>query len=120
MNKTRVSVIMPCLNEEAFIREAVESLVDDFFRKNCELIVADGMSQDGTRRIVEELIKEGLRIRLLENKNKTQAHGLNIGIKEAQGKVVVRADAHCVYPPGYIQRCVEMLEETGAANGGGA
>ncbi len=115
----RVSVVMPCYNEEKYIKNSIESLVDDYFLKNCELIIVDGMSSDGTRGIVQSFIKQGLQLRLLENKKKTQAYGLNLGISEAKGKIIVRADAHCLYPNGYIKKCVELLETTGASNVGG-
>ena len=113
----RVSVVMPCYNEEKYIKNSIESLIDDYFLKNCELIIVDGMSNDGTREVVQSFIKQG--IRLLENKKRIQACGLNLGITEAKGKIIVRADAHCVYPRGYIKKCVELLETTGASNVGG-
>ena len=114
-----VSVVMPCWNEERFIGQAIESLMDDYFREHCELIAVDGMSDDRTREIIEGLRDEGICIKLLENPNRTQAYGLNLGIKAARGKYIVRADAHCVYPPGYVRKCIELLEETGAGNAGG-
>lgn len=93
--------------------------MDDWLRENGELIIVDGMSEDGTQHEVEALVKEGIAVRLLNNAQRTQAHGLNIGIKEAEGDIIVRADAHCVYPGGYVRKCVELLERTGAANVGG-
>jgi succinoglycan biosynthesis protein ExoA len=115
----KVSVVMPCYNEEKFIKKSIESLIDDYFLKNCELIVADGMSTDGTREEVQSIIKQGLRIELLENKKRLQAHGLNMGISRAKGEIIVRADAHCIYPPEYVKKCVELLETKGASNVGG-
>jgi succinoglycan biosynthesis protein ExoA len=121
MNNTipRVSVVMPCYNEEKYIKKSVESLLDDYFLKNCEIIIVEGMSSDGTRDIVRSLMKQGLRLYLLENKKRIQASGLNIGISNAKGEIIVRADAHCLYPPEYIKKCVELLETTGASNVGG-
>ena len=115
----RVSVVMPCYNEEKFIKNSIESLIDDYFLKNCELIIVDGMSSDNTREIVQSFSKQLPRLRLLENKKKIQAYGLNLGISEAKGEIIVRADAHCVYPPGYIKKCVKLLETTKASNVGG-
>jgi len=115
----RVSVVMPCFNEEKFIKESIESLVDDYFPKYCELIIIDGMSSDGTREVVQSFIKQGLPIRLLENKKRFQAYGLNQGISVAKSEIIIRADAHCLYPDGYIKKCVELLETTGATNVGG-
>ena len=115
----RVSVIMPSYNEEKFIRNSIKSLLDDYFIKNCELVVIDGMSRDKTRDVVQSFIKQGLNLKLLINKKKIQAYGLNKGISEASGEIIVRTDAHCIYPPGYIEKCVALLEKTAASNVGG-
>lgn len=113
------SVVMPCLNEEPYIRRAIESLLDDDFREKGELIVVDGVSSDRTREIVREFIGKGVQVKLLENTHKTQAYGLNLGIQEARGDVILRADAHCVYPPGYVRDCIRLLGESGAEAAGG-
>ena len=115
----RISIVMPCYNEEKFIGKAIESLVDDYFRKNCELIIVDGMSNDGTSKVVQSFIKQGVRLRLLKNKKKVQPYGLNLAISEAKGEIIVRADAHCLYPPRYVKKCVKLLETTKASNVGG-
>ena len=115
----QVSVVMPFYNEAKFIKKSIESLVDDYFLKNCEIIIVDGMSSDETLDVVQSFIKQGPHLRLLENKKKIQAYGLNLGISEAKGEIIVRADAHCLYPSGYIKKCVELLETTGASNVGG-
>ncbi len=114
-----ISIIMPCYNEEKHIYNAIQSLLDGHFDNSCELIVVDGKSSDWTRVIVQDFIDQGLNIRIIENEKKRQAGGLNLGISEAKGKYIVRADAHCVYPPGYVKKCVSLLEETEAANVGG-
>lgn len=117
--RVKVSVVMPSYNEAPFIRRSIESLVDDYFKECGELVVVDGMSEDGTRDEVKDLIDQGLRGKILINKDRYQSHGLNLGIKEAMGEIILRADAHCIYPPGYIKKCVELLEKTDAANVGG-
>jgi cellulose synthase/poly-beta-1,6-N-acetylglucosamine synthase-like glycosyltransferase len=82
-----------------------------------EVLVVDGGSIDGTREIVAAV---GAPVRLVENPRVTAAAALNIGLGEAKGEVIVRADAHTLYEPDYVRRCVDVLEETGAANVGGA
>jgi len=114
-----VSVIMPSYNEEKFIEKSIKSLIDDYLIKNCELLVVDGMSNDDTQGIVQSFIKKGFRVKLFENEKRTQAYGLNLGISKAKGAIIIRADAHCIYPPGYIKKCVELLEKTEASNVGG-
>jgi len=114
-----LTIIMPCFNERRYIAKSIDTLLDEHCQQNCELIIAEGMSDDGTREIIQSYINRGFPIRLLENKRKIQTHGLNLGISEARGNIIIRADAHCIYPPHYIQRCVDLLETTGAANVGG-
>ena len=114
-----ISIVMPCYNEAKFIKNSIESLIDKFFLKNCELIVVDGMSKDGTRDIVKSFITAGLPVILLNNKERFQAYGLNLGISRAKGKIIIRTDAHCLYPNEYIKRCVELLKKTKASNVGG-
>jgi glycosyltransferase involved in cell wall biosynthesis len=119
---------MPCLNEERRIIGALESLVDDWVLAEGEVLVMDGGSVDGTRRLVAEFAKrrgiagEAASIRVLDNPGRLQAFGLNDGIRAACGEFIVRADAHCLFPPGYVRICVDLLrakESEGAANVGG-
>ena len=126
--KLLVTVVMPCLNEERRIIGALESLVDDWLLAEGEVLVMDGGSVDGTRRLVAEFAErrdmagEAAPIHVLDNPGRFQVFGLNDGIRAARGEFIVRADAHCLFPPGYVRTCVELLrakESDGAANVGG-
>jgi glycosyltransferase involved in cell wall biosynthesis len=119
---------MPCLNEEKGILGALGSLVDGWVLAEGEVVVPDGGSVDGTRRLVDEFAKEhgafgpDAAIRIIDNPDRYQAFGLNAGIRAARGEFIVRADAHCLFPPGYVKSCVDLLraeEPEGAANVGG-
>lgn len=110
---------MPCYNEERYIHDSIKSLINEYFKEKCELLVIDGMSEDRTRVIVQGFIDQDLNIRIVENEQKLQAYGMNLGISQASGEIIIRADTHCVYPPGYVEKCVGLLEETEAANVGG-
>ena len=57
---------------------------------------------------------------MLDNPDRVQAAGLNVGIAAAAGEVIVRVDGHCTIEPEYVERCVEALVRTGAALVGGA
>lgn len=113
--RPRVSVVLPTLNERAFIRDCLDSLLAQDVAID-EILVCDGGSTDGTREIVKVA---ALNVRLLDNPRVTAAAAMNIGIEAASGEIICRADAHTVYAPDYVRRCVEALETTGAANVGG-
>jgi glycosyltransferase involved in cell wall biosynthesis len=80
-----------------------------------EVIVADGMSEDRTRALVEEYARQkpGLSVRLLDNPGRIQATGWNIGIRAARGAYILRVDAvHCrLQSPDYIRVCLQKLTE---------
>lgn len=116
MNLQSVSIILPTLNERSFIRDCLDSLVSQEGDCILEILVVDGGSTDGTRELVS---KEPAPVRLVDNPRITAAAALNIGIAEAKGDTIVRVDAHAIYEPDYVKRCVEVLEETGADNVGG-
>jgi glycosyltransferase involved in cell wall biosynthesis len=114
-----VSIVLPTLDERAHLRDCLDSLLAQVVGPDIEVVeilVVDGGSTDGTREVVAG---EGGVVRLLDNPRVTAAAAMNVGIEAAVGEVICRADAHTVYAPDYVRRCVEVLEETGAANVGG-
>lgn len=118
----RVSVVIPCYNERATIGLLLEALLDqDLDDGGLEVILSDGMSTDGTREAVKAFggAHPELATRLVDNPDRLIPAALNRGIRQATGEVIVRLDAHSVPEPGYIRRCLEVLEATGAANVGG-
>jgi glycosyltransferase involved in cell wall biosynthesis len=115
-----VSVIIPCRNEAHWIRAGLESILEnDYPKDRIEVLVVDGMSDDGTRSILSELAGRHPRIRLLDNPKKITPTALNIGIGVSRGSVIMRMDAHVAYPANYISALVGRLEDSGADNVGG-
>ncbi len=104
-----VLVVMPALNEEAFVATAVGQLLATADGLDVRLVVADGGSTDGTRAIVEQLAAADPRVELLDNPGRTQSRGVNLAVREAgpQVDVVVRTDCHAAYPDGFLCRVVE-------------
>lgn len=84
-----------------------------------EVIVADGMSDDGTRDILTCLANDDPRLRIVDNPRQIVSTGLNLGIRAARGPVIVRIDVHTEYAPDYLRQCLAVLAETGADNVGG-
>jgi glycosyltransferase involved in cell wall biosynthesis len=116
-----VSVVMPCFNEARHIEACLRSvLAQDHPRDLLEVLVVDGRSTDDTRAVIERLSREDPRVVLVDNPERVQAAGMNVGIRRARGDVIVRMDVHCRYAPDYVRRCVEVLDRTGADNVGGA
>ncbi len=115
-----VSVILPCRNEAKYIRSCLESVVaSDYPKDQLEVLVVDGQSDDGTREIVFEFSKRHPWIRLLDNVRRITPAGMNIGIQSAKGQIVMRIDAHTLYPANYISGLVRWLGRTKADNVGG-
>lgn len=114
-----VSVLMPCLNESKYLRGCLESLLLNDYKGQFEITVIDGGSTDGTREIIRKFCVSDRRVKVLENPRRTAPTALNLAIPEASGEVIVRVDAHALYPTNYISRCVSALLESGAANVGG-
>ncbi len=116
----KVSLIIPCRNEARHIEACLRGVLafeepDGGF----EALVADGMSEDGTREIIQRLAAEDPRLRLIDNPQRTTPHGLNAGIRAARGEIIVRIDAHTEYAPDYLVQCLRVMQETGADNVGG-
>jgi len=84
-----------------------------------EVIVADGMSDDGTRSILQEIAKQDDRLRIIDNPGLIVSTGLNAAIREARGSVIIRMDAHTKYASDYVRNCLAVLQATGADNVGG-
>ncbi|HEX9730422.1 MAG TPA: glycosyltransferase family 2 protein [Thermoanaerobaculia bacterium] len=115
----RVTVVMPVRNEERYVERSLGAvLAQDYPPELLEVLVADGMSTDGTRRLVERLGR-GRDVRVIDNPRGIVAPGLNAAIAEARGEVVVRVDGHCEIAPDYVRRAVEHLRRGGVAGVGG-
>jgi succinoglycan biosynthesis protein ExoA len=115
-----VTVIVPCRNEIRHIRKFLDSVThQDRTGIDLEILIADGMSGDGTREILSEYERNLPALRVIDNPEGIVSTGLNSAILRARGEVIVRMDAHTEYDPGYIRACVEVMNETCAENVGG-
>lgn len=119
--KSSVSIIVPCRNEKRFIEPFIQSvLAQDLEGLEVEILIADGMSDDGTREILFQLQRQHPFIRTINNPEKIVSTGLNRLVQEAKGEVIVRMDVHTRYAQDYVKQCVLVLYEKKVANVGGA
>jgi len=107
----KVTIILPCRNEEVCIERCLDSIVaNDYPKEHLEVFVVDGMSDDRTRELVSKYTEKYAFIKLLDNPGRTQQIATNMAIKYAQGTFVIRLDAHCQYREDYISQCLHYLK----------
>ena len=117
-----VSVIVPCFNEEATISQLLDAInTQTYPRDRVEVVIADGMSTDGTRSVIDEfkLTHPDLEIKVVENSLRVIPSGLNRAIEASTGTYIVRMDAHSIPCSDYIQNCIHGLENNLGDNIGG-
>jgi succinoglycan biosynthesis protein ExoA len=110
----RVSVVVPCYNEQATIQLLLEAVYAQTYRRDdMEVIIADGMSSDQTRQRIAEFHARhsDLSVQIVDNPRRTIPSGLNRAIEAAQGEIIVRLDAHCMPRQDYVAGCVLALEQ---------
>lgn len=115
MNEILVTAMVVVRNEEKYIKISLESLLEqDFPNDKYEVLVVDGMSDDGTMKTIQEVLnnyKGNVKVSILKNENKLLASGWNIGIKNAKGKYVVRIDAHAKASKDFIRKNIETMKK---------
>lgn len=116
----KVAIIIPTLNEERFIAQCLDSVINqNFILEEMDIMVVDGGSKDKTQCIVEEYGKKYANIRLLQNPKRIQSVAFNIGVANSEAPIVVRLDAHAEYDKSYIAKCVENHQCAKYGNVGG-
>jgi glycosyltransferase involved in cell wall biosynthesis len=116
----KVSIIIPTRNEERFIIQTLDSIMNqDYPSDMIEIIIADGDSDDNTRNLIEGYIKNHANVFLISNPERVVPFALNYAIDKSTGDVIVRLDAHSKYPENYVSRLVAELIRLKADNVGG-
>ena len=117
-----ISIIIPCYNEQTTIRKLLASIyAQNTPRTDLEVIIADGMSSDGTRAEIAAFADshQDLHLSVVDNPKRSIPAGLNCALKEAKGEIIIRLDAHSMPHADYIERCVADLEAGLGENVGG-
>lgn len=114
-----ISVICPIYNEEKYIAQCIESvLVQDYPQADLEILFVDGMSNDRTREIIAQYAQQYDYIRLIDNPEKIVPYAMNRGIEASKGDIIIRLDAHAIYPHNYFSELVKGLNQHQADNVG--
>lgn len=120
-DKPFVSVIMPVYNESAYIGRSLGALLEQTYPNELmEIVVADGMSTDDTRKLIEDLRSATeIPITVLDNVKKIAPCALNLAIAASRGEIIVRVDGHCVVERDYVENCLNRLMNGDAEGVGG-
>lgn len=114
-----VSIICPIYNEEKYIAHCIESILrQDYPKEDLEVLFVDGMSTDRTREIINSYLPQCPYLRVLDNPERIVPYAMNRGIQEARGDVIIRLDAHAIYPENYFYELQKQLYALGADNVG--
>jgi succinoglycan biosynthesis protein ExoA len=123
-----VTVAVPVLNEASYIDRVLQAIVSqDYPADRMEIIIADGLSTDGTQEIIQRYLHYSngsngtsyAPIRVITNPKQIVSTGLNEVIRQANGEIIVRVDAHTIIEPDYVRQCVCALLQSGADGVGG-
>lgn len=105
-----VSVVIPCRNEEKYIKDCIVSILKQVQISDLiEILVIDGMSEDRTEEIVHSLGDPRKNIKIIKNPKKTTPAGLNLGIKNSKGRFIAIFGAHSKYGEDYLLNCIKLF-----------
>ena len=118
----KVSVIVPCYNEQSTILLMLKAFrAQTYPPAEMEVVIADGMSTDGTRTAIAAFQQEypDLVVRVVDNVNKSIPSGVNRAIEAARGEIILRFDGHSKPYPDYVANCIAAHEAGRGDNVGG-
>lgn len=117
MKTCSVLVVIPTLNEASNIEGVLAALMHDQpEHARVVFAVADGGSTDGTPELVRRIAATRSDIRLLHNPQRIQSTAVNLAARTygRDAEILIRCDAHAIYPCGYVRRLMETLDRTDA------
>ncbi len=114
MNNSLVSIVLPIYNGEKYMRQSIESVINQTY-KNWELIIIDDCSSDNTPIIAKEYAEKDNRIRYYRNEtNLKLPRGLNRGFSLSKGEYLTWTSDDNLYLPTAIERMVSAIETENA------
>ena len=107
-----VSVIVPVYNVLPYLRESLDSVINQTY-KDLEIIIVDDGSTDGSDAVCEEYAKDS-RVKVIHQKNHGLSAARNVGLDIARGDYIAFLDSDDVYLPDMIQTMVEGIQKSQA------
>jgi len=106
-----ISVVIPCRNEVLNIEECVNAIYNSKLKNglSIEVILVDGLSDDGTLEVVNDLKKRYSTLIVVNNIKQVTPVAFNLGIKKAQGEFVQIIGARQIISANYLQGCIDTL-----------
>lgn len=110
LNKPDITILMPVFNAEVYLKQAVDSVLNQTLKDFEFLIINDG-STDKSLEILNSYIDN--RIRVINQENSGVAVALNKGLEHARGKYIIRMDADDISHPERVEKLYHfMLQNT--------
>lgn len=105
----KISIIMSVYNTELYLKQAIDSVVQQTF-SDWELIIVDDGSTDKSVDIIDEYVASDNRIIAIHKNNTGQADSRNLAIKKAKGEYIAFIDSDDWYEPNYLEFLVQTIE----------
>ena len=104
-----VSIITPTFNSQEFIKQSIDSILDQTY-KNWELVLVDDASTDNTIKVINSYISKHPNIYLIKNTtNQGAGVSRNKGIKAAKGDFIAFLDADDLWLPHKLETQIELM-----------
>ncbi len=107
----RYSIVIPCRNEEKYIANCIQSILDNSFKDGVEILVCDGCSTDKTTEVIAEIQQKNSNVQLLVNEKQTTPYALNLGIEHAKGEFVMILGAHSMISDTYLSQILQVFDQ---------
>ncbi|MFA6215875.1 MAG: glycosyltransferase family 2 protein, partial [Patescibacteria group bacterium] len=114
MNQAKVSIIIPCFNEEKNLPVVLESVLKQDY-SDYEVILVDNNSTDNTGNMILEFQKNNNKVKYAFESYRSRGAARNTGEKMATGEIILMTDADCQVPPNWISEMIEPIINGGFA-----
>lgn len=107
----KVSIIIPCYNQAEYVKEAIESALNQTY-ENIEIVVINDASTDNSAEVIKEFANKNLKIIFLDEKvNKGVVKSRNLAIEKCSGDYILPVDADDKIAPTFVEKAVKILDE---------